>query len=146
MVPLIRSPGRNSNLLEPPHRRQQTLHQANPLFPDLFLFQFRPQQYRSRTQESMRQTHDPQAVSGEGAFEMENHRERNLGKVISGAPLYRHRLDRGLLLFHPFDLYHHLVLNPFQHFYLRRCFHYPPYFAHCFRSRHDSFPCLSLFA
>jgi hypothetical protein len=49
---------------------------------------------------------------------MENHRERNQGKVISGAPLYRHRLDRGLLLFHPFDLYHHLVLNPFQYFFL----------------------------
>jgi hypothetical protein len=77
---------------------------------------------------------------------MENHREGKLGKVISGAPLYRHRHDRGLLLFHPFDLYHHLVLNPFQHFFLRRCFHYQPYFAHCFRSRHDSFHCLSLFA
>jgi hypothetical protein len=28
-------------------------------------------------QESMRQTHDPEAVSGEGAFEMENHRKGN---------------------------------------------------------------------
>jgi integrase/recombinase XerD len=28
-------------------------------------------------QESMRQAHDPQAVSGKGAFEMENHRKGN---------------------------------------------------------------------
>jgi hypothetical protein len=67
-------------------------------------------------------------------------------KIISGAPLCRHHLDRGLLLYHPFDPYHHPVLNPFQHFFLRRCFHYPSYFARCFRSRPDSFPCLSLFA
>ncbi len=47
---------------------------------------------------------------------MEYHRKGKLGKVISGAPPYRHRHDRGLLLSHPFDLYHHLVLNPFQYF------------------------------